>query len=173
VHTVADVDVASPVALLRWPRDAVERDELARQGVPRMLLVGAGEAVPPPYDELEDWIRTPADERDLFVRIRRLEESARATRDVFAVTDGVLRHGEATVVLSPLEARLAISLLRTPWRLVGRDELVKAWPETNPSPRTVDRAIARLRARLLTLGLTVTAIRGRGYVVHRGERDDA
>jgi hypothetical protein len=83
------VDAARPVALLRWPHDARERDRLTRQGMPRILLVGAGQPPPLPHDELEDWIRTPADEHDLFLRIRHLERQLEAP-DSSAVADGVV-----------------------------------------------------------------------------------
>jgi DNA-binding response OmpR family regulator len=156
---------------LRWPRDAGERDRLTREGVPRILLVAGDQPPPLLHDELEDWIRTPADEHDLFLRIRHLEHQ-REQPDSSAVADGVVRHGSATVVLSPAQARLATLLFRLPWRLVPRDALADAWGGESGSSRTLDGAIARLRAKLEPLGLTVSAIRGRGFALHQIEVDD-
>jgi hypothetical protein len=64
------------VALVPWPSEAADAAELADAGRPRLLLV-AREADPPDVsDELEDWIRVPADERDVEVRARRLARLA-------------------------------------------------------------------------------------------------
>ena len=59
------------VALLHWPRDAAARAHLAAAMLPRLLLVPAGEEPPQPGDEMEDWIRLPADERDVAARAPR------------------------------------------------------------------------------------------------------
>jgi hypothetical protein len=68
------------VALVPWPSEAGVTAELADAARPRLLLV-AREAEPPAVvDELEDWIRVPADERDVEVRARRLARIAVARR---------------------------------------------------------------------------------------------
>jgi hypothetical protein len=74
------------VALVRWPLEAVRRDELARAGVPRLLLVSRG--TPPPLvdDEIEDWVRLPAPILDVALRVRRLH--ALTATDLLTGTDG-------------------------------------------------------------------------------------
>lgn len=51
--------------MLRWPAAAARRDELAEDRLPRLLLVAEGVA-PPRLDRDEDWIRVPADEREVI-----------------------------------------------------------------------------------------------------------
>jgi hypothetical protein len=76
---VADFDGIA-VALVPWPSEAEVATELAEAGRPRLLLV-VREADPPDVsDELEDWIRVPADERDVEVRARRLARLAGGRR---------------------------------------------------------------------------------------------
>src|SRR5260221_101995 len=60
------------VELVHWPRERQRREALAKAGVPRVLLVADGEVPPTRIGVGEDWIRVPADERDLFVRARRV-----------------------------------------------------------------------------------------------------
>jgi hypothetical protein len=50
------------VVRLHWPEDADRRAELRRHGMPRLLLVRAGEQPPPDIDVLEDWAREGAAE---------------------------------------------------------------------------------------------------------------
>lgn len=59
--------------MLRWPADAARRDELAERRLPRLLLVAEG-VLPPRLDPDEDWIRTPAGERDVWARLRALAD---------------------------------------------------------------------------------------------------
>ncbi len=69
-----------PVALVPWPEDDDALDVLAVTGRPRLLLVAAGAEPPEVRDPLEDWIRVPADDRDVEVRARRLARIATARR---------------------------------------------------------------------------------------------
>ena len=53
------------VVVVRWPDEQPRLERLRSAGTPRLLLV-APEAPPPvPLDPLEDWVRLPADDRDL------------------------------------------------------------------------------------------------------------
>ena len=49
---------------------------LREQRVPRLLLVAPDAAPPAVDDEIEDWVRLPADARDVEVRARRLAHIA-------------------------------------------------------------------------------------------------
>ncbi len=64
------------VALVPWPSEARDAAELADAGRPRLLLVARQADPPDVSDELEDWIRVPADQRDVEVRARRLARLA-------------------------------------------------------------------------------------------------
>lgn len=163
--TVARVDVV----LLRWPAEHARRDELHLQGCPRLLLVEDG--VPPvPVDDLEDWIRVPAGEADLQVRVdglrHRAEGRMRPLPELDA--DGVLRLDGLWVALPPVEARLASALLDRYGAVVSRDSLGRAgWPEGSPGRNALDVHMLRLRRRVSTLALAIRTVRSRGYLLER------
>ena len=95
--------------------------------LPRLLLVADGVAPPASVDELEDWIRLPADERDVAARLRSLSERAWRSLQAMVVVDGRgLQRGAATIPLSPAEVAFAGLLVADPGRLVPRSELAEA-----------------------------------------------
>ena len=124
--------VSVEVALVQWPAEQDRREELRRAGQPRLLLVERG-APPIPTDELEDWIRLPADDLDLRVRVEALRRRTDSDAGLVPVLDddGVLRLGDRWVSLPPVEARLTAGAARPvrrgrvtrgagPVRLAGR-----------------------------------------------------
>jgi hypothetical protein len=180
----------SRVELVRWPAEAVRRAELAAQGRPRLLLVEPGVA-PPPVDRDEDWIRLPADERDVSARLRRLDvlDEQRRRRPRLA-GDDVLVCGDLRVVLAPGDAPLLGPLVERFGELVLWDQLAAvvgpagASPEpgsapTGPAPTgpALRARVRRLRSRLGPAGLVVHAVRGRGVLLDHapppGETDEA
>jgi DNA-binding response OmpR family regulator len=162
------------VVLVRWPSDERTRTRLREEGVPRVLLV-EGDAAPPSIgDELEDWIRVPADEVDLHARMDAVERRARA-KSTDAPTldeDGVLRFGGGWVPLPPVEARLTGALLERTGAVVSRDALGRAgWPDGAPGRNALDVHVLRLRRRLRPLGLAIRTVRSRGYLLERADLD--
>lgn len=156
------------VVLLRWPAERVRRDELAAADRPRLLLVEAGSPPPEVRGLLEDWIRTPAAEADVRARVETLARRAagpppgRPSLDA----DGVVRLGGRWVALPPVEARLTEALLGRFGAVVGRDALAEAgWPSGPPGRNALDVHILRLRRRIVPLGLAITTVRGRGYLL--------
>src|SRR5262245_57590085 len=109
---VGDAGLPAAVAgveLVRWPAEAGRREQLAARGVPRLVLVEAGERLPP-IDRDEDWIRLPADERDVWARMRNLQlrQAHRSAQPSLRdIADGVrLDFGGRTVVLDVGEGLL-------------------------------------------------------------------
>lgn len=160
--------------MLRWPGDSARRKELHLQGCPRLLLVEEG--LPPvPTDDLEDWIRVPAGEADLRVRVdglrRRLEGRLRPVPELDG--DGVLRLDGGWVSLPPVEARLVAALLDRFGAVVSRDNLAGAgWPGGAPGRNALDVHMLRLRRRLSPLALAIRTVRSRGYLLERSEAKD-
>jgi hypothetical protein len=157
------------VALVQWPAEEDRRDELRRAGQPRLLLVERG-APPIPTDELEDWIRLPADDLDLRVRVEALRR--RTGTEIGAVPvlddDGVLRMGDRWVSLPPVEARLTRALLDRFGAVVSRDALARSgWPGGSPGRNALDVHVLRLRRRLAPLRLAIRTVRSRGYLLER------
>jgi DNA-binding response OmpR family regulator len=155
------------VELVRWPEQAERRAELTRQGIRRLLLVKAG-VQPPDVEELsEDWLRVPADEKELFLRIERLAAQPGPTAEPPTLdADDVLRVGNAWVALSRSDASILRPLLVRFGRLVPAATLADAaWPQRRPSSKALASRIHRLRQRLQPIGLSVYSIRGRGFLL--------
>lgn len=155
------------VVLLRWPAERDRRWELHRSGQPRLLLVDGG--VPPaPLDDLEDWIRVPAPDIDLQLRIDGLQSRADGGRHSRPSldADGVLRYDDGWVALPPVEARLTEALLARFGRVVSRDDLARAgWPDGAPGRNALDVHVLRLRRRLDSVSLAIRTVRSRGYLL--------
>ena len=156
------------VELLRWPGDPARRTECAERGIPCLLLVEQGFPPPESMQPLEDWIRVPADEHDLLARVQHL--GALAARSAGPAVDidesGILTVGDAWVALSPTELALAQRLAADAGRLVSRRELLETiGRDGERRSRTLDLQVHRLRRRVAAVGLTITAVRGRGYVL--------
>ncbi|MEY2437224.1 MAG: two-component system, OmpR family, response regulator [Acidimicrobiaceae bacterium] len=156
------------VVLIRWPAEEARRDHLRQSGAPRLLLVESGAAPPVAVDEIEDWIRVPADEVDLHARVENLNRRAREREHVQPELDedGVLRVGSAWVPLPPVEARLTAALVDRYGAVVSRESLSRAgWPDGAPGRNALDVHVLRLRRRLAPLGLAIRTVRSRGYLL--------
>jgi DNA-binding response OmpR family regulator len=158
------------VVLVRWPSEAERRERLREEGTARLLLVEAGEVPPRPDDCAEDWIRVPADDVDVRLRIEglRLRASQHSPDAPDLDGDGVLRFGSAWVSLPPVEARLARALVDRFGAVVGREALGRAgWPDGAPGRNALDVHVLRLRRRLAAVDLCIKTVRSRGYLLER------
>jgi DNA-binding response OmpR family regulator len=155
------------VAHVRWPSEGNRRERLRRQRRPRLLLLDEGTPPPDEVDDLEDWIRLPADELDVKARSEHLVVRSRRQLTVTPSLDaGVLRVGDEWVSLSPLEARLTAVLLERIGVVVSRDTLARTgWPAGTNARNTLDVHVARLRRRLGSVGLAIHTVRSRGYLL--------
>lgn len=160
------------VALVRWPDDGDRRELLVTQGVPRLLLVRDGSDPPPPPDCLEDWIRVPADEREVRDRVDYLRRRSGYHEDAAPALDehGVLRYHGRWVSLPPVEARLMTALLERLGSVVSRDALSRAgWPGGIAGRNALDVHVLRLRRRLEDVGLAIRTVRARGYLLEAAD----
>lgn len=156
--------------IVSWPTDDHRLADLRARGVPRLLVLEAGTLPPPVEDELEDWIWLPADERDLFARLRHL--AARrpgrhlAPDSVAIADDGTTWIAGHRLHLPPAEAAILRCLAETPERLRTRDELTRAaWGDVPHRRRSLDSRVFVLRRRIEAHGLAIHAVRGRGFVL--------
>ena len=156
------------VVLVRWPLERQRRDALARQGRPRLLLVEDDATPPVSEDCFEDWIRVPAEDTDVQIRIECLD---RRWTDHHADKpeldpDGVLRFGSGWVPLPPVEARLMAALVERFGAVVSREQLARSgWPKGAPGRNALDVHVLRLRRRISPLGLAIKTVRSRGYLL--------
>ncbi|MFO1536365.1 MAG: transcriptional regulator [Actinomycetota bacterium] len=162
------------VSVVHWPTEAERLEQLRAARRPRLVIVEHG---PPPanIDELEDWLRAPADEADLRVRLETLRDRATRHPTALVLADGVLHVGNRLVVFPPIQARLAEVLLDRIDTVVSREALTKqAWPDGAPDGRNVlDVHMAKLRRLLTGTGLDVRTVHRRGYLMHSGADDGA
>lgn len=159
--------------MVRWPEERTQREELAKLGRARLLLVDTEAAPPIAADPLEDWIRRSATELDVRARIEglrmRLERAMELVPELDE--DGVIRFGERWAPLPPVEARLTQALLTRFGAVVSRDDLAAAgWPEGAPGRNALDVHVLRLRRRLEPVRLAIRTVRSRGYLLEPAMR---
>jgi two-component system, OmpR family, response regulator len=158
------------VELITWPDQAALRSALARAGVPRLLLVGVDDEPPSPLGLGEDWAHLPTDEQELIFKAERLLGRMARYASVAPTIgdDRVLRRAEASVALSPSEAKVAGRLLQQSGSVVSRDELEQLlWPDGSvPGERSLDYVVQRLRRRIAELNICINTSRGRGFVIY-------
>ena len=155
------------VVLVRWPEEVERRDWLRTVGLARLLLVGAGFAAPKLVDPLEDWIRLPARQDELEIRIATLASRAGLVTSVPTVDeDGLLRYRGHWIALSPIERILVATLVERFGAVVARETLLRrAWAGSRPNRNALDVHMGRLRRRIAVLDLEVRTVRGRGYLL--------
>jgi two-component system, OmpR family, response regulator len=155
------------VVLLRWPEEDARLRQLRAARAPRLLLLNAASAPPESADCLEDWIRLPANGRDVGARAASLAVRAESDQTAPEVDgDGLLRRGGRWVALPPVEAALAAVLVDGFGAVVGREILARrVWPNGEPRSRALDVNVNRLRRRIAPLGIEVRTVRARGYLM--------
>jgi hypothetical protein len=152
------------VAVLCWPAQRETAARLGDLGLPRMLVVEEDADIVPPEDDLQEWVRLPI--ADAEARTRLLELRADAERRPMLDGSGRLHYRGCWVTLSWTEERLAVPLVRFFRHVVSYEELATAgWPAGAPSENGRRLMMCRLRARWQPLGLELTTIRGRGYLL--------
>jgi DNA-binding response OmpR family regulator len=158
------------VELVHWPRDDALRGRLARAGIARLLLVEQDADAPTEVGVDEDWVRLPADERELWTRAERLSRLSAALDEEIPTLHGgrVLTHGSGTAVLSRSEAIVVHMLLDAIGHVVTRADLEAAlWPGGAPrSGRALDALVDRLRRRVAGLHLCIRTVRAKGFVIY-------
>ena len=156
------------VALIPWPSADARRSALRDAGQPRLLLI-ADDSDPPVNDDvLEDWVRTPADPREVQARVATLRMRATRTLQPFLDDNGRLHVGPQWVALSPIECRLITALIERFGSVVSRAMLTRSgWPNGEPSRNQLDVHVLRLRRRVEPLGLSLRTLRARGYALDR------
>jgi DNA-binding response OmpR family regulator len=159
---------------VRWPEEADRLERLRRERMPRLLLV-ASDALAPTCGECEeDWIRLPADDADVRVRLTSLTQRwARCGlgRDPEIDLAGRIRFQGRWVALSRTEQNLARSLIEHMGSVVDHATLTSStWPDGEDVPYGRLRVqILHVRRRLEPLGLSIRTVQGRGYVLEPSE----
>lgn len=160
----------SDVVIVRWPEEASTIPRLRTLGQPRLLLVAPDAEAPAMVECDEDWIRLPAEDADVRVRITTL--AARAARHSLPPEvkgDGRLTFRGQWVGLTGVEEALAQVLVEHFGEVVGHEAVEAAASVVRqPSPNALRVTISRLRKRIAPLGLVVRRVHNRGYVLDIG-----
>jgi len=157
----------SDVVVLCWPTDAEDVVRLQERGVPCLLLLD-GDADPPDVGGLlVDWVRLPADDRDLTARLARLRRHVAPPAQLPTLDGyGRLSYGDRWVELTPIEERLAEALLESLGTVVpGRVLAERGWPGAPPTANALRVHLHRIRRRVEPIGLEVRMLRSAGYVL--------
>jgi DNA-binding response OmpR family regulator len=164
------LDEPRDVTVILWPGEPELLAALRTSGRPRLLLVGTNTTPPDLANPLEDWVRLPVQSDELEFRLASLRARAALQPATPVIDDsGLLRARGRFASLSQLEERLTRALLAHFEAVVSMGTLLDAgWPDGLTNPDALRVHISILRRKLLPLGLAITAVRGRGYVMkHR------
>lgn len=169
----ADVRAPSPSTLGRvagvdvvlWPAEADRRAALAEAGQPSLLVLADDEPVPA-VGLLEDWVREPLEADEVRARCLALGRRLACARPP-TLDDGLLFHDGAWAAIPPAQVAMVELLVARIGSVVRKDELMAAAEAGGGSSHeeAVKAAMGRLVKRLAPLGLTLRAIRGRGYLL--------
>jgi DNA-binding response OmpR family regulator len=170
-------DEDAQVATIRWPDQGSLRDRRIARGEPCLLLIEPDIAVPETDAFLEDWTLTTASPIELKARrealLRRVaalpDDTSRNTNPTFDLDD-VLRVGDRSLILAPIEVRLLRVFLASPGSVLSRDTLTSAvWPDGAPRSNSFGVRLAHLRKRLTPLGLSILTFPNHGYMLELPE----
>jgi hypothetical protein len=156
------------VVLLRWPAQEDLRARLEADGRPRLLLLSRACLAPVCSDELEDWSREPLDPEELEIRAAKLRQLAGRHAGRPRVDEhGLIRVGDCWVDLPAVQLPVAALLIARFGRVVSAQEIQAAYLSAGGSvhPKAVKAMIGRVKRRLSELGLSLTNVRDRGYLL--------
>jgi hypothetical protein len=160
------------VATIEWPVQAAWRDDRAARGEPSILLIAVGSPVPETDPFLEDWALITASAAELEARQAALWLRVQERREMHdrqttpVLVDNVLRLGDRSLVLAPIEVRLLRALLNSQGTILTRDALVRAtWPDGEPKSNTLSVRLTHLRKRLKPLRISILTFRKHGFML--------
>lgn len=155
------------VKLIRWPMEADARNYCRRAGIPRLLVVEAGNDAPVCVDPTEDWIRAPAPRGDVEARIQALTQRVYGRKKPTVDSTGILYFGTDSVAISSTQIGIMEHFVAHYDEMVYRAELEQHVSKANGeiSRNALDLQIMRLRRRIVSVGLSIRTVWGRGYIL--------
>jgi DNA-binding response OmpR family regulator len=161
------------VATIQWPAQRTLRATRLARRQPSLLLIEPGAPVPFIDAVLEDWTLATASFNELEARREAVRRRAAALREHSPRSaspsldlDGVLRIGDRSVILAPIEVRLLRAFLARPGSVLSREELAATvWPDGAPKSNSLNVRLTHLRRRLAPLGFSFLTFSNRGYML--------
>jgi DNA-binding response OmpR family regulator len=155
------------VVVLRWPIEQAAVSAAREQGRPRFLVVEGDDDPPHHWDDLEEWVRLPADRRDVQARVAALRSRSADLR-VRPSLDGYDRlfFRGRWVALTPSDYKLVEPLVERFDDVVPYERVVGS-PDASDAPRPVAGRVrlTRLRRRIAPLGLQIRTVRPHGLAL--------
>lgn len=155
------------VLVLRWPIEAEAVTAARDAGLPRLLVVEGDDAPPSRWDHCEEWIRLPADRRDVQARVASLR-SRTAQLPTRPTLDGYdrLRFRNRWVALTPSDYRLVEPLVAHFDDVVPYALVVGTAHGSDGAAAVSGRVrLTRLRRRIAPLGLEIRTVRPHGLAL--------
>jgi DNA-binding response OmpR family regulator len=165
----ADID---DISILHWPEQEEERLALAAQERPRLLLVSRSVSPPEVVDQLEDWLRAPADPAELLCRRWTLRRRALRRHGLPVLDDdGLLRFNGRWVAIPDSQLAPLRLLLDRAGRIVRMSEIEDVCGRAGISrkPASIRTMLRRLDQRCSQVGLRIAHVRSRGFVLKAAE----
>lgn len=155
------------VKFLRWPAEESARRRYRLEGIPCLLVVDPAATPPVCADLLEDWIRSPASRQDVEARVGTMLRRINARKPPLIDSSCVLHFDNKRAVISPIQAGLLEKLVARFGCVVCRDELERelATFTRAPTRNALDLHMMRIRHRISGLGLCLSTVWGRGYML--------
>ena len=148
--------------LVHWPAEHQRRARLAEAGIPRVLVIAAGETVPADIGTDEDWLQSPVSEQDVAAHLEHLRLRLERTTQL---QGRVLTSHRGTVTLTRREAAVMEILLNQQGRLASRQALLACLGVERGAGRRLHDVVYRLRTQIRPFGLDVLSTRGSGYML--------
>jgi two-component system response regulator TctD len=128
----------------------------------------------------DDIVRKPFDPDELAVRLRAMHRrlAGRAQSQpqlrcgplVFDILSGSFLLGDALLEFTPREHAFVKALIARPGFLVPKDRLFRAVFGDDAGVGAIDVLACRLRRKLMGTGVSLTTVRGLGYLLEEGRR---
>jgi hypothetical protein len=154
------------VVVVCMPDQSEQLEALRAADIPRLVVVATGTEPPTAVGDREEWIRLPAEAADVLVRLKALNArtAPSATVRPSLDNDGLLHVGAAWVALSATSEKLAKIFLADFGHVVPTGTLLEALEKK--TRYAIRQPISRLRQSIEPLGLTITSVKPRGYLMH-------
>ena len=155
------------IAVVRLPSERRRLERLRRSGHARLILLEGDVEPPTLVDPAEDWVRVPADERDVVARQEGIRRRLAPTVEKPVLDDaGLLRFSGGWVSIPPMEVLLLEALIENQGGVVSREVLSeRTWPDGIRGRNALDVHMLRLRRRVGEVGLVIRTVRSRGYLL--------
>jgi DNA-binding response OmpR family regulator len=165
-ETAAQVLRQPEIVVLRWPLELAGLAAARADRVPRLLVVEGDDEPPADWDPLEDWVRLPANSRDVAVRVAALRRRA-VSSDCRPSVDGFDRliYDGRWVSLSPNDYKLIQPLVEHFNDVVPYENVAALLTDGKAAGSAGRVRLTRLRRRIEPLGLEIRTVRPHGLAL--------